>query len=459
MITQGAAGLLLDPGLGKTSITLAAAKILLDKHIVEGVLIVAPLRPAKYVWPAELSKWKEFNDLDMVVLHGKDKDKLLAEKHQIYVVNPEGLEWLFQPVWERKTCRLKASRMQYLMQRFNMLVIDESTKFKSSTSQRWKMIKASLAYWRRRYILTGSPSPNGLEDLWAQIYILDGGLALTPFITHFRNSYFYTPPGASQYDIRPFPGAEGKIAEKINHLVLRLKAEDYLELPELTYSPIFVDLPHVMWKHYNELQDEFILKLQEGVITVANCATLSNKLRQLVSGAMYLPDNTVHLHTAKVDALVDLVEELSGQPLLVGYDFVFERKLIAEHLPQAVFLGTKEDEENIARFNRGEITVLAGNPASVGHGLNLQQACAHVAYLSLTWNLENFEQFIRRVLRQGNTSKRVMVHLIMCRKTIDEHVWKVLMDKNNTQQGLLKHLRSSIIVSSGQVPAATQFLS
>ena len=461
MITQGAAGLLLDPGLGKTSITLAASKILLDKHIIRGVLVIAPLRPAKLTWPAEVKKWAQFNNLDLVLLHGKDKDKLLAEKHDIYVINPEGLSWLLQPKWDRKTPRLSVQRMTMLMQKFDMLVIDESTKFKGYDSQRFKMIKASLQFWRRRYILTGTPSPNGIEDLWAQIYILDGGHALTPFITHFRNTYMYVPPGASEYDRRPFPGAEEKIAAKIDHLVLRLKASDYLQLPELVYNEIKVELPAPMWKHYRELENEFLLKLQEGVVTVANCATLSNKLRQLVSGALYLPDKEgiAELHTTKIDALVDLVEELSGQPLLVGYDFVFEKDMIAEALPATVFLDGRNDQPKIEAFNRGDIQVLAGNPASVGHGLNLQQACAHVAYLSLTWNLENFDQFIKRVLRQGNKALRVMCHMIIAANTVDEHVWKTLQNKNNTQISLLSQLRSSIIGSVVAVPPKTEFLS
>ena len=270
----------------------------------------------------------------------------------------------------------------------------------------------------------------------------------------------YSPPGGSEYDRRPFPGAVEKIAAKIDHLVLRMKAEDYLELPELTYNKIEVELPAPMWKHYRELENEFLLKLQEGVITVANCATLSNKLRQLVAGAMYLPESeSVQLHTTKVDALVDLVDELSGQPLLVGYDFVFEKNMIAKALPGAVFLDGKHDQQHITDFNAGKIAVLVGNPASVGHGLNLQQSCAHVAFLSLTWNLENFEQFIRRVLRQGNEAKRVMCHLIVAGGTVDEHVWKTLQGKNKCQADLLNQLRSSIIGSVVAVPPKTQFIS
>ena len=463
MITQGAAGLLLDPGLGKTSVSLAASKILLDKKIVNGVLVIAPLRPAKLTWPAELDKWDQFRDLDMVVLHGKNKDSLLKEDHQIYVINPEGLDWLLQPTWEKKTCKLKASRMQYLMSKFNMLIVDESTKFKSNSSQRFNMLKASLNWWRRRYILTGSPSPNGLEDLWAQIYLLDGGMSLEPFITHFRRKYFYVPIGGNEkYDRLPFPGVEKTIAEKINHLVLRLKAEDYLQLPELVVNPIKVDMPLPIWSIYRELEEEFYLKLETGEVTVGTMAILSNKLRQLVAGALYIPDKSAeHLHTTKIEALVELVEELSGQPLLVGYDFVFEKEMIQEFLPQARFFTGKEreDQQLIEEFNKGLVPVLAGNPASIGHGLNLQEACCHVAYLSLTWNLENFEQFLKRVLRQGNKAARVMMHLILCRGTVDEAVWTTLQSKDFSQKSLLSHLRSSIMVSVGQVPRNTEFIS
>jgi SNF2 family DNA or RNA helicase len=459
LITHGAAGLLLDPGLGKTSITLAASKILLDKKLVKGVLVIAPLRPAKNTWPEERLKWSQFNDLDMVILHGKDKDRLLEGKHDIYVINPEGLEWLLQPVWNKKSASLKAARMQYLTKRFDMLVIDESTKFKSPSSQRFRMIKASLNWWKRRYILTGTPAPNGVQDLWSQIYILDGGASLTPYITQFRNKYFYLQPNSHEYDLRLLPGAVEDIAEKINHLVLRMKAMDYLQLPELVYNRIEVDLPPEARKHYDTFEQEFIIMLEQNIITAANAAVMSNKLRQLVAGAMYHDGQAVPVHTAKADALADLVEELAGQPVLVGYDFVFEKEMIKKAVPHAKFLDGAHDKELIQLFNAGMIPVLVGNPASVGHGLNLQTACCHVAYLSLTWNLENFEQFIKRVLRQGNDKLRVVCHLIVGKNTVDEAVWRTLQDKNNTQITLLSHVRTCIMGSSGAtVPTNTEFL-
>jgi SNF2 family DNA or RNA helicase len=458
LITHGAAGLLLDPGLGKTSITLAASKILLDKKLVKGVLVIAPLRPAKVTWPEERTKWTQFNDLDMIILHGKDKDKRLEERHQIYVINPEGLDWLLQPIWDKKSARLSAKRMQYLTSRFDMIVIDESTKFKSPSSQRFRMIKSSLNWWKRRYILTGTPAPNGVQDLWSQIYILDGGASLTPYITQFRNKYFYLQPGSHEYDLRLFPGAEERIAEAINHLVLRMKAEDYLQLPELVYNRIEVELPVEARKHYDFFEEEFILMLEDGIITAANAAVMSNKLRQLVSGSMYHEGKTIPIHTAKVEALADLVDELAGQPLLVAYDFVFEKDMIKKALPTAKFLDGTHDKELIQLFNAGMIPILVGNPASVGHGLNLQKACCHVAYLSLTWNLENFEQFIKRVLRQGNDAIRVMCHLIVGKDTVDEAVWRTLQDKNNTQVSLLSRIRTCIMGSSGAVPLNTEFL-
>jgi SNF2 family DNA or RNA helicase len=447
VISQGCAGLFLDPGLGKTSITLSAIKILLDKKMIRGALVIAPLRPARVTWPAELEKWEQFQDLDMVVLHGKDKDELLNEKHDIYVINPEGLDWLFKPVFDRKSAKVPPSRMRELMQKFDMLVIDESTKFKSHASQRFKIMKSTLQYWKRRYILTGTPAPNGIMDLWSQIYLLDGGSSLNPYITHFKNMYFYTPPNGSQYDIRMFPGAEKIVAEKISHLVMRMKAEDYLTLPEMIYNRIEVELPPKVREQYDELEHEFMLAVEEGVITAANMAVLGNKLRQAVAGALYVQqgaqgNQAAHLHATKTEALAELVEELSGQPLLVGYDFVFEKDLIQKHIPQARFLDGKHDEDLIRMFNAGLIPVLVGNPASVGHGLNLQAACAHVAYTSLTWNLENYDQFIKRVLRQGNPNLRVVVHLIIVGNTKDEAVWRALQSKDRLQKTLLSHLCS-----------------
>jgi len=440
IISQGCAGLFLDPGLGKTSISLASVKILKDKKIVKGALVVAPLRPAKNTWPEEVKKWAQFKDLSLAVLHGKDKDKRLAENHDVYVINPEGLDWLFQPTFTKRRATVKAARMMALMQKFDMLIIDESTKFKSPTSQRFNIIKATLDYWKRRYILTGTPAPNGLEDLWAQIYILDGGNSLSPYITYFRNEYFYLAPNSHEYDYRMFPGAEEKVAAKIDHLVLRMKATDYLQLPELVYQRVDVDLSPAVMKQYTQLENEFILLLQEGIVTAANSAVLSGKLRQVVSGCLYLPDGQAELHTEKVDALAELVEELSGQPLLVAQEFVFEKEMIKKAIPHAQFLDGKHDAELIRMFNAGMIPVLIGNPASVGHGLNLQNACAHVAFLTLTWNLENFDQFIKRVLRQGNNALRVIVHLIMARGTVDEVVWNTLQGKDVTQTNFLRKL-------------------
>jgi SNF2 family DNA or RNA helicase len=456
MITQGCAGLFLDPGLGKTAITLYASKILLDKRIVKSVLVIAPLRPARSTWPAEQTKWNQFHGLDMVVLHGANKDKLLSEKHDIYVINPEGLNWLFQPTFNKRQAFVKAGRMSMLMQKFDMLVIDESTKFKSHDSQRFRILKATLNYWRRRYILTGTPAPNGLIDLWAQIYLLDGGASLSPYITQFRNRYCYLQPNSNQYDYKMFPGAYEEIAKKIDHLVLRLKAEDYLQLPELVYNRIVVELPEAVRGQYEYFEKEFILVLEEGIITAANAAVMSNKLRQLVAGAMYLPDGKASIHLTKAEALAELVEELSGQPILIGYEFVFEKEMIKQVIPTAKFLDGTHDDDLIRMFNAGMIPVLVGNPASVGHGLNLQKACAHVAFLSLTWNLENFEQFIKRVLRQGNEAMRVVCHLIVAKGTVDETVCRTLQSKNKTQVSLLNQLRSSIIVSSGVGPHFNQ---
>jgi len=444
MITRGAAGLFLDPGLGKTSISLMASKILLEKKLVKGVLVIAPLRPARVTWPEEVRKWVDFNNLSLVVLHGKDKDKLLEEKHDIYVINPEGLLWLIQPKIIKSAVSLSVRRMDYLMERFNMLIVDESTKFKSSSSQRFKVLKATLNYWRRRYILTGTPAPNGLQDIWAQIFLLDGGSSLSPYITHFRNEYYYLAPNSHQYDYRLFPNAADKIATKIDHLVLRLRAEDYLQLPQLSIVKVEVDLEPKTREHYKTLEKEFALLLKEGTVTVANSAVLSNKLRQVVSGAVYLDGKVVDINTTKVDALAELVEELSGQPLLVGYDFVFEKELIKKAIPHAKFLDGKNDTELIRLFNLGMVPVLVGNPASVGHGLNLQAACSHVAYLSLTWNLENYDQFIKRVYRQGNESARVVVHLIIAKGTVDEVVYETLKGKDFTQKSLLSRLRSTL---------------
>lgn len=427
MVSQSAAGLLLDPGLGKTSSAFAAFKILKEVGYVKRMLVVAPLRPVYMVWPAERSKWIEFNDLKVHILHGKGRDNV--PEADVYVINPEGLEWL--------SSRLNALGV-------DMLIVDESTKFKHTNTQRFKTLKAMLNRFKRRYILTGTPTPNGLMDLFGQVYLLDQGNALGRFITKFRLEYFYQT-GYGGYTWAPKIDSLERITKKIAPLVLRMKAEDYLDMPELILDDIYVQLPAPVMERYRRMENDFFVALDNAEIAAANAAVASGKLRQIANGALYTGSDrefTV-LHKEKISALVDLVEQLAGSPLLVLYEFDFDREMIQRELDCPALHGgtsTKAANTYVNDFNAGKLPVLIGHPASMGHGLNLQGACHHVCWYGLTWNLEFYDQATRRVYRQGQKSDRVFVHRIAARDTIDEVVLQTLAGKERRQTELMANL-------------------
>lgn len=428
MVSQAAAGLFLDPGLGKTSTTFAAFKILKDAGYVKKMLVIAPRRAAQIVWPAERSKWLEFNNLSVHVLHGKGKDNI--PDADIYVINPEGLEWV--------SSRLTALGV-------DMLVVDESTKFKHSNTQRFKLLRTLLPRFKRRYILTGTPTPNGLMDLFSQIYILDQGNTLGRYITKYRNEFFFQT-GYGGYTWSPKLDSMERITNRIAPLVLRMKAEDYLDMPQLIFNDIYVEMPPAASARYRAMENDFFVALESNEIVAENAAVASGKLRQIANGGAYtgVDKEFVVLHQEKVSALADLVEQLAGNPLLVLYEFDFDREMIQKEINcVALRSGTpdKAAAEYIRGFNAGEIPVLIGHPGSMGHGLNLQGACHHVCWYGLTWNLEYYDQATRRIYRQGQESDRVFVHRIAARNTIDEVVLHTLAGKNARQSELLSNLQ------------------
>ena len=441
MLAQGAAGLFLDPGLGKTSITLGALKVLKNKGLMNAALIIAPLRVCHSVWPAEVKKWKDFGELKVVVLHGAKKNESLKEKADIYVINPEGLDWLFA-----------ANNFKSLG--CDVLVIDESSKFKHTGTRRFKALKPFLAKFKRRYILTGTPAPNGLLDLFGQIYILDLGRSFSPYITKFKRDFFDSS-GFGGYTFVPKSDTEERIQELLKPLVMRLDGEDLLQLPELVYNNIFVDLPPSARKIYDELAVEMLTVLDSmEVVTAQGAAAASLKCRQVANGGLFLQlDHTPavnsqrweDLHTEKIDALRDLAEELNGQPLFVALDFEHDKERIRKHFPKAVIASDYSAKRFAAEiepaWNRGEIQMLAGHPGSLGHGLNLQEAGQHVVWHSLTWDLELYDQFIRRVRRQGNKHTHVFVHHIMARGTVDLAILRAIKRKGTIQDRLLDALK------------------
>lgn len=436
MVSQAAGGLLLDPGLGKTSISMAAFKILKAKRIVSKMLVIAPLRPALSTWPAELRKWAEFGHLTLRVLHGTEKeDDLFNPDVDIHVINPEGLPWLTRAL-------SKAQGWPW-----EMLVVDESTRFKHTRSQRFKLLKPMLPRFRRRYILTGSPAPNGLLDLFGQMFILDGGNALGRFITQYRLAYF-AQTGYMGYEWVPQPGADERIYKQISPLVLRMAGEDYLELPPLIDRTVEVELPKAAMATYTQMETMMIAAMESGdPVLAANAAAATNKCRQIANGGIYHDggERWTNLHEAKADAVEELVEELSGKPALVAYEYQHDLERLLKRFPGAPHIGggvpAKRFKEIELAWNRGDIPVLLAQPQSVAHGLNLQGTGAAIIWHSIPWDLEIYEQFVRRVWRQGQ-KERVFNYHVVAKDTVDEAVMKVLRSKDKTQRALLAALNT-----------------
>lgn len=466
MVSQGAAGLFADPGLGKTSMTLGAFKVLKQQGLVDAMVVVAPLLVCYNVWPREAKKWRDFNQLKVRVLHGPNKMVEASKDADIYVINPEAIEWLHDN-WPKKWDKLSM-----------MLVIDESTKFKNYSSIRFKAMRGGtvtrkdskktfkplLKKFTRRYILTGTPAPNGLIDLWAQVFMLDFGGKLGQYVSHYRHRWFY-PTGYGGYEWAPQAGAEDEIYDHLDDLVLRLDAKDYLDLPPLVgditgmsgkaQAPdddtgiIRIEMPTDVRKAYDELEKEFITELEGGhEITAQTAAVVSGRLRQLANGGIYLDrkENKVkHLHNLKAEMTAELIEELNGKPALVAYEFNHDLERLLKVLGKKTpYIGKgasgKESQRLVDAWNRGDLPVLLGQPASMSHGLNMQDAGRAVIWHSPTWNYESYVQFTRRIWRQGQTESVFLYHIVM-EKTIDEAVLQALRSKAKTENGLLDALR------------------
>ena len=432
----------MDPGLGKTSCSLQIISILREQGYIKRALVIAPLRPVYMVWPQEITKWSNFNHLKYHILHGPGKNVYhIDEDVDIVLMNPEGLLWLFDE-------RFGTERFDELG--VDCLVIDESTRFKSSTTKRFKMLRKHLNDFKRRYILTGSISPNGLLDLFGQIYVLDQGHALGQYVTHYRQKYFYR-----DWDGQWIPGhrALERISERISPLVLQLSAEDHLNMPELITTDVEIDLPQDTRAAYKAVETEFMFEMASGdPIVAANSAVAGGKCRQIANGRCYFDDEVgvrqiTKFHSEKLAALEDLVEELSGHPLLVLYEFKHDFDQINERWPGTPNLsgmGMAKATRLVEQFNEGKVPMLCGHPASMGHGLNLQGYCKHVVWFSITWNFEHYDQAIRRVYRQGQEAEHVFVYHIMARNTRDQKVAAVLKRKERTQQDLYDALTEPV---------------
>lgn len=447
MISQACAGLLYKPGRGKTSVVYMAFRILQEKQYVDKMLVIVPIRPMYNVWPEQKDKYEEFKHLRVGILHGPGKEAVLqSDDYDIYVINPEGLPWLFGASIQNKKMALNPDRATFVKTKFQMLVVDESTKFRDSQTQRFRLLKLFVPYFKRRYILTGTPRPKSLLDLFGQVYILDEGASLGRYITHYRTAYFY-PSGYGGYTWEPQPDAQDRITKKISGLVQVVDDTRGLDLPELIYDDLWITLPPEARKLYNMMEDELVAKVGEGAIVAANAAVASSKCRQIANGAVFSSEEAGiwdAVHDAKLEALEDLLEQLQGDPLLVTYEFRFDAARIAERfkIPSISSGNARKDNEVIKQFSHGLLPAVQGQPQSVSLGIDgLQDNCCHIAMFGVTWNLLDYEQVINRVMRSGNKSKTVTVHRILARDTVDERVIDVLDARDKDQQSFLKMLK------------------
>lgn len=429
-------GLALDPGLGKTSCTLGAFNILHQAGEVRTMLVIAPLRVCRHVWRQEAQKWSQFKHLRFTFLHGPKKERLLQDglngQTDVFLINPEGVKWLCNVFFGRQLP-------------FDIITIDELTRFKNARSDRAKALQPRIANVRRKWGLTGSLAPNGYMDLFGQMLILDNGAALGRYITHYRDQYFQVGYDGFSYDL--LPGADKRIVDKIGPYWLQMTAEDYIKLPPLMPITHELDLEPAERKLYTRMKNDMLAVLPQGVVEAGNAAACYSKLAQMANGAVYMEDGSVsHIHDAKLAQLDSIVEELDGQPVLVGFEFrhdrarldVWHRERFGKPLP---YLGDGQSEaqenELLRLWNAGELPVLAAHPASAGHGLNMQESsAAHLIWFGITWDFELFDQFIRRIRRRGNEAQRIFMHLLIVRQTIDELKLSALHGKDMTQKAL-----------------------
>lgn len=433
------------PGVGKTAMTYASIMLLRRKKLIKGALVVAPLNVIHNTWPQERQQWDQFQELTLRMLHGPKKMNALLdmEPADVYLINYEGLPWLVKEMNER-------GMWGNQNQPFDMIVLDESSKVKNPSSQRFKLLRNMAHHFRRVLELTGSPAPNGLVDVWSQIYLLDEGSSLGRFKTHFYTQYFHQT-GYGGYELILKEGADQAIYEKIKPLVLRMDAADFLDMPELNIVDIKIELPEEHKKEYKSLESKLLLVLEDATVKPTNMAAAVNKCLQFTGGAVYGDDGETvhHVHDTKLDALDDLIDELSGQPLLVGFNFRHEATRLRERFKGTGYAfiegGMRPGDVKaiIDQWNAGKLRALFAQLQVVSHGLNLQKGPAcNMAFYGLPWDLECYEQFIARLWRQGQ-KQRVMVHRLLCTGTLDVTVAYALKQKDTTQRGLLDAMKEA----------------
>lgn len=424
-------GLLLDMGLGKTVSTLIAIEQLMyDQFDIKKVLLIAPKKVAESTWTQEANKWNETSCLKIASVLGPEKGRIkaLQSDSDIYVMNRENVQWLYE-YYHKKPFP------------FDMLVIDESSSFKNPQAKRFKAMRKMRPFFKRVVILTGTPAPNTLMDVWAQMYLLDGGDRLGKTITEYRNRYFKPDKtnGHIVYSYRLLPGGDTAIFGKMQDICMSLKAKDYLALPERIENVITVEMNSKEWALYKEMERDHVLSLvDDDDVSALNAASLAGKLLQLANGAIYTDEGEIIIvHNEKVERLKELVETNEGKPMLVFYNFKHDLQAIKEAFPKAVELKTDDD---VAEWNKGHIQMLLAHPASAGYGLNLQAGGNIIVWYGLTWSLEQYQQANARLHRQGQTQP-VIIHHLVTKGTMDEQVMKALERKEVGQDALLEAIK------------------
>ena len=437
------AAVLLDMGLGKTSITLTALNnLLFDSFEVRRVLVIAPLRVARNTWGVEIEKWDHLDGLHYSVAVGTETERLSALKKQadIYLINRENVQWL-----------ISESGIPF---DFDMVVIDELSSFKNHQTKRFKALMKVRPKVKRIVGLTGTPSSNGLMDLWAEFRLLDMGERLGRFIGQYRTSYFRPDKQNGQvvFSYKPLPGAEKQIYSRISDITISMKSTDHLRMPELINSRYTVYLSEKENSRYADLKEELVLQLPDGEVTAANAASLSGKLSQMANGAVYTDaGETVAIHERKLDALEDIIEAANGKPVLVAYWFRHDLERITERLHKLKIPCSRLDTDgSIRKWNAGEIPVALIHPASAGHGLNLQSGGNTLVWFGLTWSLELYQQTVARLWRQGQASETVVVQHIITKGTIDERIMKALSEKDTTQAALIDAVKADLKIKANQ---------
>lgn len=431
------AAVFLDMGLGKTSITLTALNdLLFDSFDVHRILVVAPLRVARNTWSSEIRKWEHLQDLQYSIVVGTEKERMsaLEKKADIYIINRENVQWLVEK---------SGKKFDY-----DMMVVDELSSFKNHEAKRFRAFMKVRPKVKRIVGLTGTPSSNGLMDLFAEFKLLDMGERLGRFIGAYRANFFRPDKmnGPIVYSYKPIPGAESMIYNRISDITISMKATDYLKMPELISSRYEVQMDDKEKQKYEEFKKDLVLEIEDGEITAANAASLSGKLSQMANGAVYSDDLSVmQIHDRKLDALEDIIEAANGKSVLVAYWFKHDLTRITERLRKLNVIYQKLDsDESICKWNAKELQVGLIHPASAGHGLNLQSGGSTMVWFGLTWSLELYQQTVARLWRQGQTENTVVIQHIVTAGTIDERILKALEQKDNTQSALIDAVKAEV---------------